>query len=91
MPITHSAKKALRQSLRRRVKNLKRKDAYKHAVKEIRKFVSAGKKEEAQKFLPQLYKTLDKAAKTNVIKKNKASRLKSRLTKLTFQKANPEA
>ncbi|MBI2625592.1 30S ribosomal protein S20, partial [Candidatus Parcubacteria bacterium] len=30
--------------------------------------------------LPQLYKTLDKAAKTNVITKNKASRLKSRIT-----------
>lgn len=91
MPITNSAKKALRQSLRRRIKNLKRKEDYKRAVKEIRKFASAGKKEEAQKLIPQLYKTLDKAAKTNVIKKNKASRLKSRLTKLTLEKANPEA
>lgn len=50
-------------------------------VKEVRKFAAAGKAAEAEKLLPQLYKALDKAAKTNVIKKNKASRIKSRLSK----------
>lgn len=83
MPITRSAKKALRQSLRRHAQNLIKKEAYKRLVRDVKKFVSAGKHKEAEKILPKLYKALDKAAKTNVIKKNKAARLKSRLTKLT--------
>lgn len=83
MPILKSAQKALRQSERRRLRNLVKKEAYKRLVRDIKKQVMAGKKEEAKALLPCLYKALDKAAKTNVIKKNKAARLKSRLTKLT--------
>lgn len=83
MPITASAKKALRQSIKRRARNLKQKEAYKKLVKEVRGFSAAGKTAEAEKLLSELYKSLDKAAKTNVIKKNKANRLKSRLSKLT--------
>lgn len=90
MPITGSAQKALRQSLRRRAQNLKRKDAYKSAVKEARKLIASGKKEEAEKLLPRVYAALDKAAKTSVIKNNKAGRLKSRLTRLAAG-ANPSA
>lgn len=86
MPITASAKKALRQSVKRREKNLKRKEAYKRLLKEARKFAAAGKTAESEKLLPQLYKALDKAVKTNVIKKNKASRLKSRLSKSLLKK-----
>lgn len=78
MPITQSAKKALRQSAARREKNVKRKKALKDVIKEYRK-LSVSKKEEAQKMLPTVFKALDKAAKVNLIKKNKASRLKSRL------------
>ena len=75
MPITRSAQKALRQSVRRRAENVARKIAFKEAVKNYRKSPSA-------ELLTQAYQSLDKAAKTNVIKKNKASRLKSRLSKL---------
>ena len=82
MPIIRSAKKALRQSLRRSAQNLKRKEAYKNLVKRVNKLAAAGKSEEAKQFLSSLYQALDKAAKTNVIAKNKAGRLKSRLTKL---------
>ncbi|MEK7173909.1 MAG: 30S ribosomal protein S20 [Patescibacteria group bacterium] len=81
MPITTSAKKALRQSARRRVQNVKRQRAYKDAVKSVRTLIGAGKKEEARSLLPKAYKTLDKATKSNVIKKNTASRIKSRLAK----------
>jgi small subunit ribosomal protein S20 len=90
MPITRSAKKALRQSLRRRTRNLKRKEAYKNAAKNLKKLTAAGKVDDARKLLPQLYKVLDKAAKTRVIHQNKAGRLKSRLTKL-IAKARPDA
>lgn len=82
MPITPSAKKALRQSLRRRERNLQKKEAYKKAIKEYRKLVVEKKVEEAKKLLPAVYKALDKAAKTGVIHRNKAGRLKARLIKL---------
>lgn len=88
MPITASAKKALRQSLRRRVRNLARKDAYKSAVKAVRNLVSEGKMDDAKKALSRAYQALDKAAKTRTIKKNKAGRLKSRLTKFIGKSAS---
>ena len=83
MPKIKSAKKALRQSLRRREYNIHRKDAYKNAVKQVRTLAMSGKKDEAIKLLPTLYQAVDKAAKTHAIHKNTASRLKSRLTLLT--------
>ena len=77
MPITKSAEKALRQSKTRRVRNLAKSNAYKTVTKELKRLATAGQKEEATKLLPKVYKRIDKAAKTGVIKKNKASRLKS--------------
>lgn len=82
MPITKSAKKALRQSVRRRERNLLKKEAFKDAVKKIKKLVQANKIDEAKKLIPEAYKAIDKAAKTGVIKKNNAARKKSRLMKL---------
>ncbi len=101
MPITKSAKKALRQSLKRKVKNLQKKDKIKNLIKQVRSLVSQKKVkedkssfpaslsrdessaiEEAKKLLPEIYKALDKATKTGVIKKNTAARKKSRITKL---------
>jgi len=82
MPITKSAKKALRQSLKRRAKNLISKNKIKNLLKEVKNLVSQKKTEEAKKLLPQVYKILDKAAKTGLIKKNTAARKKSRITKL---------
>jgi small subunit ribosomal protein S20 len=86
MPITSSAKKALRQSKTRRERNIKQKDAYKDAVKTYRKLVAAKQWADAVAKLPAVYKSLDKAAKTNVITKNKAQRLKSRLAKMVPKK-----
>lgn len=88
MPITQSAKKALRQSKRRNVRNIAKKTTYKAVVTKIKKLTDTGQASAAETLLPQLYKAVDKAAKTNVIAVNKASRLKSRLSKLilTHQK-----
>ncbi len=82
MPITASAKKALRQSIKRQAGNLRRSNAYKSAVKEIKKLASAGQIDEAKKLISKAYKAIDKAAKTGVIKKNKAGRLKSGVARL---------
>ncbi|MEK7495843.1 MAG: 30S ribosomal protein S20 [Patescibacteria group bacterium] len=75
MPIIKSAKKALRQNISRRKRNLKRKAELKKVIKEYKKSITA-------EHLSQVYKKLDKAAKVNLIKKNKAARLKSGLSKL---------
>ena len=56
-------------------------DKYKDAVKAVRQFVVAKKKDEAGKGLSLAFAQLDKAVKKNVIHKNKANRLKSRLSK----------
>lgn len=82
MPITKSAKKSLRQSKKRRARNIRQKEAFKDIIKNIQKLVLENKKKEAEKLLPKAYKAIDKAAKTGVIKKNTADRKKSRLTKL---------
>ena len=82
MAITKSAKKALRQNSKRRKGNLVYKDKMKAIVKEVRALVAKNQIEEAKKLLPQIYKILDKTAKIGVIKKNSASRKKSRIAKL---------
>ncbi len=81
MPITSSAKKALRASKRKKVFNLKRKNEMQGVIKEYKKLISAKKPEEAGKLLPKLQKAIDKAAKRGIIKKNTAARKKSRLVK----------
>ena len=81
-PITKSAKKAVRQSLRRKKRNLGYKTKIKKLLKEAKNLVEQKKNEDAKKLLPQIYKALDKAAKVGVLKKNTAARKKSRLTKL---------
>lgn len=82
MAITKSAKKAIRQSLRRKAQNLVYKNKIKGLLKEAKSLAAAKKTEEAKNVLPKLYEALDKAAKKGVIKKNAASRKKSRITKL---------
>ena len=79
MPITSSAKKALRSSKRKRVVNLARKESMAKAVKTVKKLTASKSKKEAQEALSAAYKAIDKAAKKGVIKKNAASRKKSRL------------
>lgn len=79
MPRIKSAKKALRNSLRKRERNLERKKALKASVKSFKKTTKGGK--EAEAALSQAFKRIDKAAKVGLIKKNKASRMKSALAK----------
>ncbi|WKZ26276.1 MAG: 30S ribosomal protein S20 [Candidatus Paceibacterota bacterium] len=82
MPITSSAKKALRSSKKKRVFNLRRKDAMSSAIKKIKKLTADQKLDEAKGILPEVYKAIDKAAKRGVISKEKASRKKSQMASL---------
>jgi len=89
MPITKSAKKALRQSLKKRTRNILKMKKLKSLLKEVKTLVTrvqAKREDEAKKLLPQVYKLLDKAAKTGLIKKNTADKKKSRITKLISKK-----
>ncbi|OHA66713.1 MAG: 30S ribosomal protein S20 [Candidatus Wildermuthbacteria bacterium RIFCSPHIGHO2_02_FULL_47_12] len=88
MPITTSAKKALRQSRKRGARNKQVRVKVRDVVKEMRTLISQKKTQEAQLLLSKLYKTLDKAVKVGVMKKNTASRTKSRLT-LSLAKNKP--
>lgn len=81
MPITKSAKKALRNSRRKRAFNLRNKDSMLRSIKSVKRAATTSKAE-ALKALSAAYKQLDKAAKKGVIKKNTASRKKSRLAKM---------
>ena len=87
MPITKSAKKALRQSDRKKVFNLRRKKKVEDAVKSVKKLVKEGKVKEANALLPKAYSALDKAAKGNTLKDNTAARKKSRLNALVKKAA----
>ena len=82
MPITQSAKKALRGSKRKKIINDRRMKEMKSVIKKIEKLVKAGSKEDAKKTLPAAYQAINKAAKINIVNKNNAARKKSRLAKL---------
>jgi len=82
MPITKSAKKAVRGSLRKKGLNDQRKKTMKEVIKKIEK-LSKTDKIEALKTLSSAFRAIDKAAKRGVIKKNNASRKKARLYRIT--------
>ncbi|MDP3947425.1 MAG: 30S ribosomal protein S20 [bacterium] len=82
MPNTKSAKKEARKSIRRHAVNQTKRSALKAVIKQYRKLVAQKKFDEAGALLPQVQKALDKGVKTNLIKKNTASRIKSRLSQL---------
>lgn len=74
MPILKSAIKKLKQSEKKRDHN--------RAVKAgVKKLLDSFKKKPTPAAFSKLMSSLDKAAKTNTIHKNKAARLKSRLSK----------
>lgn len=79
MPNTKSAKKALRVTTRKTLINTARKWKIKNSLKELRKCLATNPNE-YQVTLSKVFSNLDKAAKTNVIHKNKANRKKSRLS-----------
>lgn len=81
MPITKSAKKAIRQNIKRKKRNISYKKKMRLLTKQVRSLVLEKKNDEAKNILPKLYKAIDKVAKVGVIKKNTASRKKSRITK----------
>ena len=79
MPITKSAIKREKQNEVRRRRLLPYRTHMKTMVRRVKDLVSQGKKEEAKKILPLVYKAIDLAAKKKIIHTNTASRRKSRV------------
>ncbi len=73
MPVTKSAKKALRRDRRRTETN-------KLIRQQLKKTIAKTKRLKSAKTLLEAYRIIDRAAKKGVIHKNKAARLKHRLT-----------
>lgn len=73
-----SALKRIRQTTTRTLRNKYQHKTTRNAVRNLRNSTS---KKEAAELLPKVASMLDKLAKKNIIHKNKASNLKSKLTK----------
>jgi small subunit ribosomal protein S20 len=86
MPNTTTAKKALRQNIKRRLQNRSQRSALRTAVRKLREVAAAGDAAAAETALRQVSKKLDQAADKHLIHKNAAARTKSRLVRLIRSK-----
>ena len=75
-----SAKKRIRQNVKRRALNRWRNTTYRTAIKDYRELILHGTNEEAEAKLKEIYKILDQTASTPAMHKNTAARYKSRLS-----------
>jgi len=75
-----SAKKSIRQTKKRNANNTAISSELKTLVKKLNSLIDTGKSDEASKALAVVMSKLDKAAKKGLIKKQNASRRKSRLS-----------
>lgn len=91
MPIIKSAKKRMKQAEVRRQRNYPVRSAMKTHVKKVLLLAKEGKRDEAEKLLPETYKIIDTAAKKNIIHKNNAARKKSRLARNIANASNKGA
>ena len=74
-------KSALKRIRSNRVKQLRNKYQHKTTRNAVRDLRATTEKKEAEELYPKVVAMLDKLAKKNVIHKNKASNLKSKLAK----------
>jgi small subunit ribosomal protein S20 len=79
MPIIAQAAKKLRHDRKRTKQTMEVRESLRNVIKVMRKTPTP-------KTLSSVFQALDKAAKKNVIHKNKASRLKANLAKLIAKK-----
>lgn len=80
MPHTLSAKKRLRQNVKRRMRNRVRKARLFSTIKQFRAALETGDKAAIDEQLKNVYSMLDKAASKGVLHKANADRRKQRLT-----------
>lgn len=76
-----SAKKRIRQTEKRTERNRVYRSSARTYIKKARQSIEAGNLEEADAAAHMAYKTLDKAARKNIIHRRNAARRKGRLMK----------
>lgn len=81
MPNIKSAKKRVLTNSRKENENILVESRMKNSIKKLEKNIKEGNTKTINEDLTATLKNIDKAHNINIIKKNKASRLKSRLTK----------
>lgn len=81
MPNITSAKKRVRQTVKRTARNRARKEKLKKAVRSFRAAVATGEGEAIQKALPQVTRIIDKMGTKGLLPKNAVNRRKSRAAK----------
>ncbi len=82
MPNIKSAKKRMRSSAKKTEVNTFISSSMRTAVKKVERSVKEGNKEAAANNLNIAIQRIDKAMSSGLVHKNKAARLKSRLTKM---------
>ncbi len=76
MPVLHNAKKKLKQDKKRAIHNRKIKAQFRELIKAAK----LGKKPD---IISRAFSSIDRAAKHNIIHKNKAARMKASIAKIT--------
>lgn len=87
MPHNRNAKKALRQSEKNRLRNRAARTALKTVVRKVHDAVEGADPQSSETAFRLAAKRLDQAASKKLIHKNKASRLKSRLSRAVNKQA----
>jgi len=82
MPLTSAAIKAMRQSQTKRDARRPFKTRMKSVLRDLTELAKAGKKEEAAKLLPVIYKVVDTAAKKHIVHWKNAAHKKSHAASL---------
>ncbi|MGF1571565.1 MAG: 30S ribosomal protein S20 [Sumerlaeia bacterium] len=91
MPNKKSAEKRVRQNERRRIRNKAKKSTLRRSIRDVRIAIDKNETEGITTKLSVAQSNLGKAAKTNLIKKNNASRRISRLAKAVNKVQQPPA
>lgn len=85
MPNSRSARKSLRQSETRKLRNRSTRSELRNTIKNARLAVAGDDSESTAQALKLASKKIDQAASKGIIHKNAAARTKSRLAKLAKQ------
>ncbi len=80
-----SAKKRIRQNVKRRERNRRYRSAARTHIRRSRELIAEGRLEEAEEAVKLAASTLDKAARKGVLHPNNAARRKSRIMSQLFE------
>lgn len=81
MPNTNSAKKRVRQTVVRTMRNKNTRTKMRSVVRQLTEAIEAGDKATAQTVLVEAHSAIDRCAKANIIHDNNAANKKAKLTK----------